>query len=111
MKAIGLCLLIGVAVITNAFSYPISPRPLRKLIIESEFIVAGHVKDVRSSEKKKEKEYWGGYIAEIVIMEVLQGQIKETSIEVAFNPNYICPQPARYKKDTDVLVFLKKSKG
>jgi hypothetical protein len=107
MKSLIIILVLCTGISHLLSSYPISPRPLRKLIIESEYIVSGHVKDIREQARKK-NEFFGGSVAELVVYEILQGKISETSIFITFNPYLVCPAPPRFKKDTDVLVFLSK---
>jgi hypothetical protein len=121
MKTLSICL-FTILVIFEAFSYPITPRPLRKLIIESEYIVVAHVNDVieqvavveASGSKKKRKDFsdlFGGAVAVLSIQEVLQGNVPDSSIEVRFSPNMICPAPPHFVKGTVVMVFLNKTKG
>lgn len=120
-KLLFLCLAAFVAL--QAFSYPISPRPLRTLIIESQHIVVGYVAstytpappETKKSKKKKGKEeefyfIYGPQIARIAVKEVLQGKIVQDTIEVPFNPNMICPSPARYEAGTWVMAFLDEDK-
>ena len=110
MKAI-LTTLVALAVtMESASAYPIDPRPLRKLIAESELIIIGHVIDVMAM-KKQDKNFDDNTIARIRIEEVLKGIIRDEIIEVPYNANYICPAPPRYYPNTDVVVFLKKHKG
>ena len=87
-------------------AYPIDPRPLRKLIIESEYIVIGHVKEVY--ERKSKKDFFGDAVARIEVREVLKGNIKSLIIEVPHEPMMSCPAPPRYKAGTEVVVFLDK---
>ena len=47
MKTIITASIILVLFFEPASSYPIDPRPLRKLIMESEYIVIGHVLEVK----------------------------------------------------------------
>jgi hypothetical protein len=107
MKKIILSFFTGTILFTTATAYPISPRPLRKLIMESEFIIVAHVADLRE-QKNKKKDYWEDYIAELHIKEVVQGKIKDTIIQVPYTPGMICPAPPRFEKNTNVLVFLNK---
>jgi hypothetical protein len=85
-------------------AYPIDPRPLRKLIIESEYIVIGHVKEVY--DRTNEKKSIGSAVASIEVREVLLGTIKSARIEVLYKRNMVCPAPARYNPGTKVVVFL-----
>ena len=57
----GLITMLGV--ISNIFAYPISPRPLRLLVIESQHIIVGYV--VKTYEKKKEENEWNELITHI----------------------------------------------
>ena len=91
--------------VQQASAYPIDPRPLRRLIIESEYVIIGRVLEVKTVARKK-NEFSGGAIARLQILEVLQGKIKARIIEVSFNPNMICPAPPRYKAGTDIIAFL-----
>lgn len=107
-KAFFLLLMIGYS--HQSWAYPIDPRPLRKLIMESEYIIVGHVLDVKQVRQKKNS-FGPSAIAVISVREVLKGTIKETTIEVPFNGNFICPAPDRYYKEADVIAFLDKDDG
>lgn len=104
MRKIIILLLAILGLTNNLLAYPISPRPLRKLIMESEYIISGYV--VKTYSKDKEKDSWGNRVAQIAILETLQGKIKRDTIEVEFVPGMICPAPARYQDSTYVLAFL-----
>lgn len=84
-------------------AYPITPRPLRNLIIESEFIVNAKVLEIRKDDSQGHQS-----IAVLIINEVVQGEFKIDTIEVLFSPGMICPAPPRYMKGATVLVFLNK---
>lgn len=110
MKAI-LTILVALAVtMESAPAYPIDPRPLRKLVAESESIIIGHVIEIVKM-KKQDKAFDDNMIARIRIQEVLKGIIRDEIIDVPYNPNYICPAPPHYFPNTDVVAFLKKHKG
>ena len=98
-------LLIGLA--QSVLAYPIQPRPLRKLVMESEYIVYA---DVIRIETMETEDHWNDTKAILVIKEILQGKIKNDTIEVLFTPGMICPAPAHYEKGTAVLAFLDKKK-
>ncbi len=91
-------------------AYPISPRPLRMLIEESELIVWAHVRDIRARTEKG-KNGFENTVAALTIYEVLQGTVKASEIEVPYPAGLICPAPPHFEKDTDVLVFLDQKKG
>jgi hypothetical protein len=92
---------------SNVIAYPINPRPLRELVIESEFIIIGYV--IKTYDKNEGKGGYNNKIAKIAILETLQGKIKEDTIEIAFNPNMICPSPDSYFDKTLVISFLDKT--
>jgi len=99
LRTILFFLLIGV--LQNIFAYPITPRPLRKLVIESEYIVYVDVIKIETCEKVKG---WGELkTAVLSVTEVLQGEINNKTIEVLFTPGLSCPAPANYEKGTSVL--------
>jgi hypothetical protein len=91
--------------------YPISPRPLRVLVQESQYIITGRVTEIIEVEKKHGKTIDSDTYAVISVLDVLQGEIREKVVNVWFNPYMICPAPARYEAGTTVVVFLDKYKG
>lgn len=111
MKKLKLILFITFVFSNSSFAtnYPISPRPLRKLVIESENIIIGYV--VATFDKKAKDSERESKIARIAIIEQIQGKIKQDTLELEFNPNMICPAPAMYYDKTFVISFLKKYKG
>lgn len=109
MKKNLLSLFLVVAAYT-AMAYPISPRPLRQLIQESEYIVIGHVTGITEMKRKK-NDFEGSTVAHIQVRQLLKGEKVDEMIEVVFNPYIICPQPARYKENTDVVIFLDKGEN
>lgn len=108
MKKTLLFLLTLLGTVSNVFAYPISPRPLRQLVTESQHIIVGYV--VKTYDKKKDKDDWGSKIARIAVLENLQGKIKNDTIEIEFNPNMICPAPDRYFDSTYVISFIDRDK-
>lgn len=90
----------------TAFSYPISPRPLRKLIIESQYIVWGKVIKTGTENPGKESYSWDTNYALIDITEQLQGTLKRDTIKVYFSQGMICPAPGVFYDDEMVLAFL-----
>lgn len=109
MKPLILCLFIFFSIKTLA--YPIDPRPLRKLVAESQYIIVGYVKEIAQDTIRDNAEVWTNTKAIIEIKEVLQGNIKKKIIEVPFFPELICPQPENYQVNTLVLAFLDKKQG
>lgn len=95
----------------SVLAYPISPKPLRKLVIESKSIIVGHVIKVKKVEIKKKKWNDSYSQATIVIKEVLQGEIKSDTIKIKFEPNMVCPAPDMYYENTTVLAFVDFSNG
>jgi hypothetical protein len=109
MKNIIISLLILVELSSNCFAYPITPRPLRALVAESEFIILGYV--VKTFENKNENNPWTSKIAKITVLENLQGKMDKDTIALIFCPNMICPAPDEYYDSTYVISFLKKDKN
>jgi len=90
-----------------SFAYPISPRPLRKLVIESQYIVWGKVIETgQAKTSKKNEDSWNRDYARIVITEVLQGNMQQDTIQVFFCSGMICPAPGVFYDDETVLAFL-----
>ena len=98
-----------------ARSYPISPVPLWELTEEADLIVLG---DVTVVEERFEESANSGddntstirahfpeAMARIMVREVWKGEAG-AEVEVAFDPNYICPAPARYVPEKLVAAFL-----
>lgn len=109
MKPSILILFLVAGIAGQSAAYPIDPRPLRKLIIESEYIVIGHVKGVY--DRKSRKDSFGYTVARIEVREVFKGTIKSALIEVAYIRNMVCPAPPRYKTGSEVVVFLDKGEN
>jgi hypothetical protein len=106
MKPSILILLLIAPFAVRSAAYPTDPRPLRKLIMESEYIVIGHVKEVYDRRGKRNS--FGSAVARIEVHEVLKGSIKSTIIDVPYEPDMICPAPPQYKAGSEVVVFLDK---
>ena len=102
--------LIVICCLGNAFSYPIKPRPLRKLIKESEHIVVAKVLKVEKN-PVKDSEHWNNTRAILLIREILQGQISADTVKVYFARGMICPSPASYIPNQTVLAFINKNKN
>ncbi len=91
------------------FAYPITPRPLRKLIIESEYIVWAYVLEVgEKKQKNKHDNDWDRDFATLVVKEILQGKLTSDTITVFFSSGMICPAPGTFYKGETVLTFLDK---
>jgi hypothetical protein len=109
MKKKMILLMVAIAVQSMVYSYPISPRPLRLLIEESELIVWAHVSDIRTTTTKG-KYSFDNTVAVLTIQQVLQGKLSHSEIEVSYPAGLICPAPPRFQKNSDVLVFLDRDK-
>ena len=101
-----LCFFLGLVGESIAETYPITPRPLRKLVIEAEYIVYADVLDILPPSAEEEDDIWTGAYALLEIQEVLQGKMTSKKVKVAFLPGLICPAPPRYVKGEKVLAFL-----
>ena len=95
-----------------SFAYPITPRPLRKLVIESEYIVWAYVADIGTIKQTKKNEHlWDRNYATVIVNEVLQGKPESDTLRVYFNSGMICPAPGVFYKGEQVLAFLDKRKN
>lgn len=90
----------------NTFALPISPQPLRKLVMEAEFIVYADVIDIISEKSNNNRDVT---FAVLVIKDKLQGTINNDTIKVHFSTDIICPEPAKYSKGETVLAFLNRN--
>lgn len=117
MKHLMLVTFVFLGSITCLYAYPIIPRPLRLLVKESQYIVVGYVSAVRDSLKKTDvvengavtTSYgFGPQTATLKVLENLKGSITADSVQVESWINIICPEPARYQKETLVIAFLDK---
>lgn len=96
---------------TVCFAYPITPRPLRKLVIESESIVWAYVAETGTIKQKKKQDYISERdFATLIIREQLQGKLSSDTITVFFSSTMICPAPGVFFKGETVLAFLDKDK-
>ena len=107
MKKIFFVLLIS-SFSSSLFSYPITPRPLRKLIIESENIVWAKVLKIDTEKQNDEKDIWASQYALLQINEMLQGDLKACLVKVYFSSGMICPAPGVFYEGEEVLTFLDK---
>jgi hypothetical protein len=108
MKTFVVCL----ALIVSAFqlqAYPISPRPLRQLVLESEFIIIGYVTGIKKN-RSNDNTFDNDAFAVLKVNQILKGEVPDEVIEIAFSPNMICPAPPHYVAGTTVIVFLTKHK-
>ncbi len=89
------------------YAYPITPRPLRKLIIESQYIVYARVIDV---DAVTDQNPLTDHKAILVVEQLYQGDKLNDTLDVYFNSAMTCPMPAVYEKGTMVLAFLDRVK-
>lgn len=117
MRHLMLLTFVFLGSITCLYAYPIIPRPLRLLVKESQHIVVGYVSAVGNSLKKTDvvengvvtTSYgFGPQTATLKVLDNLKGSITADSVQVASWINIICPEPARYQKETLVIAFLDK---
>lgn len=92
-----------------AYAYPITPRPLRKLVIESEYIIHGLVIKAgseKNTNKKKEYDDSYRYFALVVVKEVWQGKLNTDTLKIYYPANLICPAPPQYIENAEAVIFL-----
>ena len=90
------------------YAYPITPRPLRKLITESQYIIYARVIDVYAVTNQNS---FTDHKAILAVEELYQGDKLNDTIDVYFSRAMTCPMPAVYEKGTRVLAFLDRGKG
>lgn len=89
------------------FPWPIEPVPLRKLVMNSEFIIIGYVRTFSDHEQHN---YFHNKAA-IEIIEVLQGTLNSKEIILKLDPDFICPATATYYDSSYTLAFLNTDKS
>jgi hypothetical protein len=105
-----LCLVLGTFMLTAAYAYPITPRPLRKLVIESDLIIWGKVIKTGDIKRSDENHFRESDYALIAITEMLQGKLTKDTIRVLFSSGMICPAPGEFYEGEQVLTFLDRKK-
>ena len=108
MKLLIFSLIIGFLSVNLCSAYPISPRTLRQLYINSELVVEANVVKTESV-KLKSSHYTAK--ANLQVSSFLKGESSENPIEVYYYKYLICPQPATYKSGEIVIAFLNKMKN
>ncbi|HEY0741656.1 MAG TPA: hypothetical protein VGD40_09340 [Chryseosolibacter sp.] len=107
---VALLVVFGLVLSVYGDDYPISPRPLRMLVEESQYIITGRVTEIIELQRKEKKITYTDHYAVISVVDVLQGDISANEVRVAFEPNMICPSPPTYIPGTTVIAFLDKHK-
>ncbi len=98
-----LLLISSILFSTNAFTYPIPPYTLDELIQESDLIIRGLVIDDHHVIKDNNR-----LVEAIVsIEEIYLGENPNGILSIRYEPFMICPSPARYTKDKEVIAFVK----
>lgn len=93
-------------------AYPITPRPLRKLVIESDCIIQAYVielgtEKVKKEKKKKRFDYDAvKSYALLLVREVWQGKINIDTLKIYYPAGLICPAPPRFEEHTEIIAFL-----
>lgn len=86
-------------------AYPIPPVPLRKLVLQAEIIVVASVEEV--TPPAESEGVFGSTAVRLAVSKYIKGDGEET-LHVVTNEHVICPTPARYRPNTQVLAFLKR---
>lgn len=117
MKRLFIILLVTLTA-QAAFSYPITPQTLRKLIEQSKYIVIATIDNPEKSEKYYDEKVkdtlelfslGGDGLADLYIKEILKGKPDNSNhIQVTYEAGMICPAPARYPDKKTVIAFLYK---
>lgn len=104
---------------TKVFSYPITPQTLRKLIIESTYIVVAQIdnpikpqiyfdKETNDTIIKNVISFGGDGIADLHVQQVIKGELNENHIIVKYNGEVSNPRPPYFPDKEIVLAFLTK---
>jgi len=101
MKLLIFSLIICFLSVNLCSAYPISPRTLRQLYINSELVVEANVVKIESVKLKSSHSK-----ANLHVSSFLKGESSENPIEVYYYKYLICPQPATYKSGEIVIAFL-----
>lgn len=92
-----------------SFAYPITPRPLRKLVMESQYIIHGTVLEKGSLPTTgKNDSHWERDYAVIEVYETWQGRPLMDTITVYYTARMLCPAPPVYIKGEEIIAFLNK---
>jgi hypothetical protein len=99
----------------DLLAYPITPVTLWGPTEEADLVVLADVTDVTEATDTADTDLRGapaasrlggpGSIARLSVREVWKGEAAG-AIEVAFDPNYLCPAPPRYVAGKTVIAFL-----
>lgn len=98
-------LLLSVA--QGAFAAEITPHPLRMLIEKSQYIVVATIEnpyDIGPLGSDKSFDI----VANLHVLEILNGNPISNTIQVVYNPFTICPKAPQYPNQKTVIAFLNK---
>lgn len=115
-----LLILLTLTCVANIYPYPIAPQTLRKQIENSKYIVIATIdnpetegekfkildKNTGDSVEVKRISMWGDGTADLRILKILKGKIKNNSILVNYPSNMSNPRPPRYPHQKKVIAFL-----
>ena len=100
---------------STPLAYPITPVTLWDLVQEADLVLLADVAEVTEAVETAGTDLRGapsasrmggpGSIAHLRIREAWKG-VADGTVEVAFDPNYICPAPPRYVAGKTVVAFL-----
>lgn len=107
MKNVIVIFFVLLARIAAASSYSLDSNSFRMLVLESEYIIVGHVVQVNLL-KEEDERIAPTDILSIKVLEVLQGTILDEIIAVPFQPDLTASTP-EYNTGSLVLGFFKKS--
>jgi len=93
-------------------AYPITPRPLRKLVLESNCIIQAYVielgtEKVKKGKKKRQFDYVDvRSYALLLVREVWQGKVATDTLKLYYPAGLICPAPPRFEEHSEIVAFL-----
>lgn len=120
-----LLIFLCIILVSNSYSYPISPVTLRKLIEYSKYIIIAKVsypeRKIQNDTSYNVTDNNDAYIvtgraipkqfnetADLTILNTLKGKFKSQMIKVENDIYAVCPKPARYPDSAIVIAFLGK---
>ncbi len=99
---------LSIGLFQLAFSNPRYIGSLRKLIIDSDYILYANVVNL---EHRKNAKAQNIVEVKLAVKEVLQGNLMLDTIKVSYRPSLVCAATPHYSLGTTVLTFLKKNEA
>jgi hypothetical protein len=117
---LALCLALVLSFLAPpAHAFPIAPQTLWELTEQAELVVWAEVENVTmaplpkpGTKEAENADRYGRELAHLKLEEVWKGSARRGErLQVAFEPDMICPAPDHYEKGLTVLAFLRRDAG